>query len=81
MIPTDGMAIPRIKQGFLLFIRGIAMPSVGSFRLQGSSIAICGTRNPKRQRGWALYAAMIDDIGEAFALADASGYRMREYSA
>ncbi len=44
MISTDGMAIPRIKQGFSFFIRGIAMPSVGSFRLHDSSIAICGTR-------------------------------------
>ena len=44
MIPTDGMAIPRIKQCFAFFIRGIAMPSVGIFRLHGRSIAICGTR-------------------------------------
>ncbi len=40
MIPTDGMAIPRIKQDVSFFIRGIAMPSVGSFRLQDSSIEI-----------------------------------------
>ena len=43
MIPTDGMAIPRIKQGFSFFIRGIAMPSVGILGLPDSSIAISGT--------------------------------------
>src|SRR2546427_12742098 len=29
MIPTDGMAIPRMKEGTLPVIHGIAMPSVG----------------------------------------------------
>ena len=43
MIPTDGMAIPRIKQCFSFFIRGIAMPSVGILGPHDSSIAICGT--------------------------------------
>ena len=28
-LPTDGMAIPRMKNEKLCFIRGIAMPSVG----------------------------------------------------
>ena len=44
MIPTDGMAIPRIEKGFAFFIRGIAMPSVGIFGLHDSSITICGIR-------------------------------------
>ncbi len=38
------MATPRIKQCFSFFIRGVAMPSVGSLGLHNSSIAICGTR-------------------------------------